>query len=115
MSNIPHSNLIIAVVVLLILIFVPPVRRFVAGFLRVVVALVAAFVAIAGVTMLMNDESVFTGKPGVWARSVRFLSYNEAATNEKGLGSATCTWPDASASPPPASPPIVAQKNPGQA
>src|SRR5437899_9030599 len=93
MSNIPHFNLIVAVLVILILIFVPPIRRFVFGFLRVIIAIAAGFIAVAGISMLMNNETVYE-KPGTRARLVRFLTEDTAATSENGLGTATCKWPD---------------------
>jgi hypothetical protein len=111
MSNIPHFNLIVAVVVILILIFVPPIRRFVFGFLRVIIAIVAAFIAVAGISMLMNNETIYE-KPGAKARLMRFLTEDTAATSEKGLGTATCKWPDQPAPSPAASPSPAAEKTP---
>ena len=94
MANIPYAPEIIAVVIILILIFVGAIRRIIFLLLRIVVAAVAIIVAIGGVSMLMNNETIFE-KPGVEARSIRFFTQSGAATSEKGLGSATCTWPDA--------------------
>jgi len=94
MANIPYAPEIIAVVVILILIFVRPIRRLVSLLLRIAIAVVAIIVAIGGVSMLMNNETIFE-KPGVEARSIRFFTQSGAATSEKGLGSATCKWPDA--------------------
>lgn len=94
MANIPYAPEIIAVVVILILIFVRPIRRLVSLLLRIVIAVGAIIVAIGGVSMLMNNETIFE-KPGVEARSIRFFTQSGAATSEKGLGSATCKWPDA--------------------
>ncbi|SRR5579885_85071 len=93
MSNLPYFNLILAAVVILILIFVPFIRRLVFALIRFAVAIVAAFIAIAGISMLMNNETIYE-KPGVEARTIRFLTEDHAATSEKGLGSATCKWPD---------------------
>ncbi len=93
MSNIPYFNLIVAVVVILVLIFVPFIRRLVFALLRLGIAIVAAFIAIAGISMLMNNETIYE-KPGVEARTIRFLTEDHAATSEKGLGTATCKWPD---------------------
>jgi len=93
MSDIPHFNLIVAAAVILVLIFVPFLRRLAFALLRLGIALAAAFVAIAGVSMLMNNETIFE-KPGSKARTLRFLTEDHAATSEKGLGTATCKWPD---------------------
>src|SRR5215475_7709559 len=93
MSNIPYPNLVIAVVVVLILIFVPFLRRLVFALLRIGIALVAGFIAVAGISMLMNNETIYE-RPGVRARTIRFMTEDHAATSEKGLGSATCKWPD---------------------
>ncbi|MHB8384828.1 MAG: DUF1499 domain-containing protein, partial [Candidatus Binataceae bacterium] len=78
-------------------------RRIAFLLIRIVVAIGAIIVAIAGVSMLMNNETIFE-KPGVEARAIRFLTQDSAATSEKGLGSATCHWPDASAASPAAAP-----------
>jgi hypothetical protein len=93
MTSLPYFNLIVAVVVILALIFVPFLRRLVFVLLRIAIALVAAFIAIAGISMLMNNETIYE-KPGAKARFLRFISEDHAATSEKGLGTATCRWPD---------------------
>jgi Protein of unknown function (DUF1499) len=93
MSSIPHLNLIVAAAVILLLIFVPFLRRLVFALLRIAIAVVAAFVAVAGISMLMNNETIYE-KPGAKARIIRFMTVDHAATSEKGLGTATCKWPD---------------------
>ena len=93
MSSLPHPNLIVAAAVILLLIFVPFFRRLVFALLRIAIAVVAAFVAVAGISMLMNNETIYE-KPGAKARIIRFMTMDEAATSEKGLGTATCKWPD---------------------
>jgi hypothetical protein len=93
MSSIPHLNLIVGAGVVLLLIFVPFLRRLVFALLRIAIALVAAFVAVAGISMLMNNETIYE-KPGAKARIIRFMTEDHAATSEKGLGTATCKWPD---------------------
>jgi hypothetical protein len=98
MANIPYAHEILAAVIILILIFVRPIRRIVFLFVRIAIAIVAIVVAIGGVSMLMNNETIFE-KPGAEARTIRFFTQNSAATSEKGLGSATCKWPDAAPSP----------------
>lgn len=101
MSNIPHFNLIVAVVVILVLIFVPFLRRLIFALLRIGIALVAGFIAVAGISMLMNNETIYE-KPGAEARIIRFVTEDHAATSEKGLGTATCKWPDETPTPTPA-------------
>lgn len=93
MSSIPHLNLIVAAAVILLLILVPFLRRLVFVLLRIAIAVVAAFVAVAGISMLMNNETIYE-KPGAKARLIRFMTVDHAATSEKGLGTATCKWPD---------------------
>ena len=97
MPNVPYAPEIIAAVVVLILIFVRPIRRIVFLLVRIAIAVVAIVVAIGGVSMLMNNETIFD-KPGVEARTIRFFTQDSAATSQKGLGSATCKWPDAAPS-----------------
>src|SRR5262245_52267488 len=93
MSSIPHLNLVVAAAVILLLIFVPFLRRLVFALLRIAIAVVAAFIAVAGLSMLMNNETIYE-KPGAKARIIRFMTVDHAATSEKGLDSATCKWPD---------------------
>lgn len=93
MTSLPYFNLIVAAVVVLALIFVPFLRRLVFALLRIGIAVVAAYIAIAGISMLMNNETIFE-KPGAKARFIRFITEDRAATSEKGLGTATCKWPD---------------------
>jgi len=93
MSSIPHLNLVVAAAVILLLIFVPFLRRLVFALLRIAIAVVAAFVAVAGISMLMNNETIYE-KPGAKVRIIRFMTVDNAATSEKGLGTATCKWPD---------------------
>jgi len=96
MRNLPHLDLIIAAAVILLLIFVSFLRRLVFALLRIAIAVVAAFVAVAGISMLMSNETIYE-KPGAEARILRFMTVDRAATSEKGLGTATCRWPDESA------------------
>jgi len=93
MSSIPHLNLIVVAAVILLMIFLRFFRRLVFALVRIAIALIAAFVAIAGISMLMNNETIFE-KPGAKGRIIRFMTQNRAATSEKGLGTATCKWPD---------------------
>jgi hypothetical protein len=119
MSNIPYLNLIFAIIAVALIVFVPFIRRFVFAIIRVAIALGAAFVAIAGISMLMNNETIYE-KPGVRARTIRFMTEDHAATSDKGLGSATCRWPDEptptpTATPTPAPAAAEAQQKPAPA
>jgi len=93
MSSIPHLNLIVVAALILLMIFLPFFRRLVFALVRITIAAIAGFVAIAGISMLMNNETIFE-KPGAKGRIIRFMTQNRAATSEKGLGTATCKWPD---------------------
>ena len=93
MSSISHLNLIVVAAVILLMIFLRFFRRLVFALVRIAIALIAASVAIAGISMLMNNETIFE-KPGAKGRIIRFMTQNRAATSEKGLGTATCKWPD---------------------
>jgi len=81
--------LIAAIIVVLILVFVPFVRRVIAALIRLGIFIVAIAVVIAGVSMLMNNETIFE-KPGPELRTTRFLTMNSARTSDSGTGSATC-------------------------
>jgi len=109
MTSLPYFNWIVAAVVILALIFVPFLRRLVFVLLRLGIALVAAFIAIAGISMLMNNETIYE-KPGAKARFIRFISEDHAATSEKGLGTATCKWPDEPVTPTPVATPTPAEQ-----
>jgi hypothetical protein len=81
--------LVAAVVVILILVFVPFVRRVIGALIRLAIFIFAVGVVIAGVSMLMNNETIFE-KPGAETRATRFLTMNSARTSDTGDGSATC-------------------------
>jgi hypothetical protein len=81
--------LVAAVVIILILIFVPFVRRVIGALIRLAIFIIAIAVVIAGVSMLMNNETIFE-KPGPEMRTVRFLTMNSARTSDSGTGSVTC-------------------------
>jgi Protein of unknown function (DUF1499) len=82
-------GLIAAVVVAAILIFIPFTRRVLALIIRLAIFFAAVAVAAAGITMLMNDETIFE-KPGFEQRVVRFVTMNSAAASSTGSGSVTC-------------------------
>src|SRR5262245_31604975 len=100
MPDIPYFPVVVTVVAVLIILFIP--------FIRLGIAIGAAVIAILGVSLLMNNETIYE-KPGVQARIIRFLTENQAATSEKGLSSATCSWPDQPAAAPSPQPAPSAQ------
>jgi Protein of unknown function (DUF1499) len=91
--SIPYPSLIAAVAAIAILIFLPRVRAVVFWIIRIAVALGATVIAILGVALLLNNETVWD-QPGAEARIFHFLTVNQAATSDKGPGSARCRWPD---------------------
>jgi hypothetical protein len=91
--SIPYLPLIAAVAAIAILIFLPRLRAVVFWIIRIAVALGATVIAILGVALLLNNETVWD-QPGAKARIVHFLTVNQAASSDKGLGSARCRWPD---------------------
>jgi hypothetical protein len=87
-----QPQLIAAVIVLILLmIFVRFIRRLVFLLIRLAIFFGATAVAITGLAILMNNETIYA-KPGAEARIKRFLTMNSAATTEKGDGAATCNW-----------------------
>jgi Protein of unknown function (DUF1499) len=87
-----EPQIIAAVIVLVILmIFVRFIRRLVFILIRLAIFFVASAVAITGLAILMNNETIFE-KPGPQARIIRFLTMNSASTTAKGDGTATCNW-----------------------
>ncbi|HEY6418519.1 MAG TPA: DUF1499 domain-containing protein [Candidatus Binataceae bacterium] len=90
----PQILIVAAIVaVVLLLIFVRILRFIVMLVLRLAIFFAAVFVAVGGLALLMNNETIFE-KPGWKPRVIRFLTVKSAATSEKGLGSATCVWGD---------------------
>ena len=81
------------VAVVLLIIFVRIIRFTVMLALRLAIFFVAVFVAVGGLMLLMNNETIFE-KPGWKPRVMRFITAKSAATSEKGLGSAVCMWGD---------------------
>src|SRR5258708_40275222 len=79
----------IAVVVLAAMIFVPILRRLLGLIIRLAVFFVAVGIAAAGVTMILNNETIFE-RPGFGQRVQRFLTKNSAAASQTGPSSVTC-------------------------
>src|SRR5271169_4300746 len=97
------AEIVIAVVVLAALIFVPILRRLFGLIVRLAVFFVAVGFVAAGVTMILNNETIFE-RPGLGQRVERFLIKNSAAASQTGSGSVTC----AMESPPPPPPTAAA-------
>jgi Protein of unknown function (DUF1499) len=107
-------ELVVAVVILGLFIFVPILRRLLGLIIRLGIFLIAVGIAAAGVTMILNNETIFE-KPGFGQRVERFLTMNSAATSTTGSSAVTC---DLEAPPPPpptpaVAPPKHAAKKPG--
>ena len=92
MNYLTLHNIILVAIVLVVL-FVRPIRRFVGVLIRIGFALGATALAIFAVGVLLNGETIYE-KPGIEARAIHFVTTNSAATSDKGLGSAECHWPD---------------------
>ncbi len=75
--------------VIAVMIFVPFMRWLVGRIVRLAYFLIPAAVAVAGIAMIMNDETIFE-RPGVAARVVRFVTMNSAAASQSGSGSVIC-------------------------
>jgi len=97
MDNPYIRYLVAAVVIVAILYFVPFLRRLVSVVIRLAIFALAIAVAVGGVTMLLNNETIFE-QPGAKLRVKRFISENSARTTESGTGLALCD---------PAAPPIT--------
>jgi hypothetical protein len=85
-------ELVVAVLVLAavaVMIFVPLMRWLVGRIVRLAFFLIPAAVAVAGIAMIMNDETIFE-RPGVAQRVARFVTMNSAAASASGDGSVTC-------------------------
>ena len=97
------AEIVIAVVVLALLIFVPILRRLLGLIIRLAVFFIAVGIVAAGVTMIMNNETIFE-RPGLGQRVVRFLTMNSAAASQTGSGAVTCVLEG-----PPPPPPTAAR------
>ncbi len=81
--------LIIVVVFLALTIFVPFFRSMIRGLIRFAFLIVVIFLAFAGTSMLMNNETIFDS-PGAKQRAVRFVTEDWANTSDNGYGEAPC-------------------------
>jgi hypothetical protein len=103
---ITKPELIVAVVVLALMIFVPFLRRILGLLIRLAIFAVAVAVVAAGVTMIMNNETIFE-RPGFSQRVIRFVTMNSAAASTTGSSSVTCGMEN-----PPPPPPTTAAAPP---
>ena len=85
--------LVVAFLVIAAMLFVPMLRRVVSGLIRLAIFAVGLAAAVAGVAMLMNNETPFEA-PGAQQRITRFLTVNSAAVSASGTGSKTCDMGD---------------------
>lgn len=92
--------LVIAVVVLAAFIFIPFLRRLLGLLIRLAIFAVAVAIALAGVSMILNNETIFE-RPGFEQRVVRFVTMNSAASSTTGSGSVTCDMNAPQAAPSP--------------
>ena len=99
------AEIVIAVVVLAAMIFVPILRRLFGLIIRLAIFFVAVGIVAAGITMILNNETIFE-RPGIGQRVERFITMNSAAASTTGSGSVTCVME----SPPP--PPATAEAKP---
>ncbi|MGC2443065.1 DUF1499 domain-containing protein [Candidatus Binatus sp.] len=97
------AEIVIAVVVLALLVFVPILRRLLGLIVRLAVFFIAVGIVAAGVTMIMNNETIFE-RPGLGQRVVRFLTMNSAAASQTGSGAVTCVLEGPPPPPPTAAP-----------
>src|SRR5271167_1292980 len=97
-------EIVIAIVVLAAMIFVPILRRLLGLIIRLAIFFVAVAIVAAGVTMIMNNETIFE-RPGIGQRVERFITMNSAAASTTGSGSVTCVMESPS-------PPTTAEAKP---
>jgi Protein of unknown function (DUF1499) len=83
------AEIVIGVVVLAAFIIIPILRRLLGLIFRLAIFFVAVAIAAAGVTMILNNETIFE-RPGLGQRVVRFVTMNSAASSTTGSGSVTC-------------------------
>jgi hypothetical protein len=81
--------LVAALIFIVVLIFVPILRRLFFLLLRLTIFFVGLAVAVAGVAIMLNNETPFE-KPGAKQRVIRFLTMNSAAASKDGHGNVTC-------------------------
>lgn len=80
---------LVALVAVVVLILIPPLRRIVFLILRLAIFALGIAVAVSGVAIMMNNETPFE-KPSAQQRVIRFLTMNSAAASKTGSGGVTC-------------------------
>ena len=90
---ITKPEIIVIVVAFVAVVFL---RRFLGSLIRLVFFLIFVAIAAAGITMLLNNETIWE-KPGFPQRVARFVTMNSATSSTTGSGSLTC---DPSSPPP---------------
>lgn len=98
---ITKPELVIIVVVIALFVFVPFMRRIFGLLIRLAIFGVAVAIVAAGITMLLNNETIFE-RPGLGQRVERFVTMNSAASSSTGSGSVTCDMNAPKAAPSPA-------------
>lgn len=93
--------LVIGVIIIAAFIFVPVLRRLLGLVIRLAIFAVAVAIAVAGISMILNNETIFE-RPGFGQRVVRFVTINSAASSTTGSGSVTCDMSAPQAAPSPA-------------
>jgi len=83
---ITKPEIIVIVVALAAVLFL---RRFLGLFIRLAFFLVFVAIAAGGITMMLNDETIWE-KPGFEQRVERFVTMNSAASSTTGSSSVTC-------------------------
>ena len=97
------AEIVIAVVVIAAMIFIPILRRLLGLIFRLAIFLVAVGIVAAGVTMILNNETIFE-RPGLGQRVERFLTMNSAAASQTGSSSVVCVMENPAPPPPTAAP-----------
>lgn len=83
--------LAVTAVLIALIVFVPFFRSMFKALLRFSFLIVTIFLAMAGIAILMNNETIFD-HPSAQQRIVRFVGRNSAATSENGWGDAPCSF-----------------------
>ncbi len=83
---ITKPEIVVIVVAFLAIVFL---RRFLGSLIRLAFFLVFVAIAAGGITMMLNDETIWE-KPGFVQRVQRFVTMNSAASSTTGSGSVTC-------------------------
>src|SRR5258708_24846475 len=94
------------------MIFIPILRRLLGLIIRLAVFFVAVGIAAAGITMILNNETIFE-RPGFGQRVQRFLTKNSAAASQTGSSAVICEM-ESPPPPPPTGAEAKSQKHAGK-